>query len=64
MNLKLHGKIVLVTGSTRGVGWANDKALAAEGCRIMLSDALDRAAAGDGNGLSSNKVIKLSRCRK
>jgi len=35
MNLKL--KIVLVTGSTRGVGWANDKALAAEGCRIMLS---------------------------
>jgi 3-oxoacyl-[acyl-carrier protein] reductase len=37
MNLKLRGKVALVTGSTRGIGLATAKAFAAEGCRIMLS---------------------------
>ena len=37
MNLKLSGKVTLVTGSTRGIGLATAKAFAAEGCRIMLS---------------------------
>ena len=37
MNLKLSGKVALVTGSTRGIGLATAKAFAAEGCRIMLS---------------------------
>jgi 3-oxoacyl-[acyl-carrier protein] reductase len=37
MNLKLRGKVALVTGSTRGIGLAAAKAFAAEGCRIMLS---------------------------
>ena len=37
MNLKLRGKIVLVTGSSRGIGLATAKAFAAEDCRIMLS---------------------------
>jgi 3-oxoacyl-[acyl-carrier protein] reductase len=36
MNLKLRGKVALVTGSSRGIGLATAKAFAAEGCRIML----------------------------
>jgi 3-oxoacyl-[acyl-carrier protein] reductase len=37
MDLKLTGKIALVTGSSRGIGLATAKAFAAEGCRLMLS---------------------------
>jgi 3-oxoacyl-[acyl-carrier protein] reductase len=37
MDLKLSGKVALVTGSSRGIGLATAKAFAAEGCRIMLS---------------------------
>lgn len=37
MDLKLAGKVALVTGSSRGIGLATAKAFAAEGCRLMLS---------------------------
>jgi 3-oxoacyl-[acyl-carrier protein] reductase len=37
MDLKPSGKIALVTGSSRGIGFATAKAFAAEGCRVMLS---------------------------
>lgn len=37
MDLKLRGKVALVTGSSRGIGLAAAKAFAAEGCRVMLS---------------------------
>ena len=37
MDLRLAGKGALVTGSSRGIGWATAKAFAAEGCRVMLS---------------------------
>ncbi len=37
MDLKLRGKVALVTGSSRGIGLATAKAFAAEGCQIMLS---------------------------
>ena len=48
MDLQLGGKTAIVTGSSRGLGLASAKALAAEGCRVCLcargKDALDTAA--------------------
>ena len=36
MDLELTDKVVLVTGSSRGLGFASAKALAAEGCRVAI----------------------------
>ena len=49
MDLQLKGKAAIVTGSSRGLGLASARALAAEGCRVCLcargQDALEQAAA-------------------
>ena len=37
MDLRLKDKVVLVTGSSRGIGLATARAFAAEGCRLVLS---------------------------
>src|SRR5438105_1922691 len=37
MDLQLKDKVTLITGSSRGIGLASATALAAEGCRIVLS---------------------------
>ena len=58
MDLKLNGKLALVTGSTSGIGEATAKALAAEGCRVIVNGrsqksvdgALGRLGEGDFHG--------------
>jgi len=37
MDLHLRDKVVLITGSSRGIGLATARSFAAEGCRLMLS---------------------------
>ena len=36
MDLSLRDKVAIITGSSRGLGFASAKALAAEGCRVCL----------------------------
>ena len=47
MDLGLKDKVAIVTGSSRGLGLASARALAAEGCRVCLcgrtADTLERA---------------------
>ncbi|MGH9163380.1 MAG: SDR family NAD(P)-dependent oxidoreductase, partial [Vicinamibacteraceae bacterium] len=48
MDLQLTDKVAIVTGSSRGLGLASAKALAAEGCRVTLcargAERLEQAA--------------------
>ena len=41
MDLRLRDKVAIITGSSRGLGLASAKALAAEGCRVALSGRTD-----------------------
>jgi 3-oxoacyl-[acyl-carrier protein] reductase len=50
MDLGLNDKVAIVTGSSRGLGLASARALAAEGCRVTLcgrTEATLHAAARD-----------------
>lgn len=61
MNLELTDKIAIVTGSSRGLGLAAARALAAEGCRVTLcargAEALAGAAAALGAGSRVHTVV-------
>jgi 3-oxoacyl-[acyl-carrier protein] reductase len=50
MDLQLHGKVAIVTGSSRGLGLASARSLVAEGCHVCISargeETLSEAALG------------------
>ena len=55
MDLLLRGKAAIVTGSSRGLGLASARALAAEGCRVCLC-----ARGADGLGRAADEVRTLT----
>lgn len=62
MDLELKDKVAIVTGSSRGLGFASARALAAEGARVVLcargAEALAAAAAAiDGTGRRVARVV-------
>jgi 3-oxoacyl-[acyl-carrier protein] reductase len=52
MDLGLRDKVAIVTGSSRGLGLASAKALAAEGCRVTLCGRTDATLHGAVRGVS------------
>jgi 3-oxoacyl-[acyl-carrier protein] reductase len=61
MNLDLTDRVAIVTGSSRGLGLASARALAAEGARVVLcargADALAQAATSLGGGTRLRTVV-------
>lgn len=63
MDLGLSGKVAIVTGSSRGLGLASAKSLAAEGCHLCLcarGDARLRDAAGEVEAAGGGKSRVLA----
>jgi NAD(P)-dependent dehydrogenase (short-subunit alcohol dehydrogenase family) len=59
--MKLHGKVAIVTGSARGLGWEIVQAFAHEGAKVVLCDLaqseLDQAA--HGLGRPSQEILSV-----
>jgi 3-oxoacyl-[acyl-carrier protein] reductase len=53
MDLGLHGKVAIVTGSSRGLGLASARALVAEGCHVCISARGEETLADAALGLAS-----------
>ncbi|MCX6038922.1 MAG: SDR family NAD(P)-dependent oxidoreductase, partial [Chloroflexi bacterium] len=63
MDLKLKGKRALVTGSSRGLGYATALALAKEGCRLAINsrdEARASAAAAKISAETGGKALGLA----
>src|SRR5579859_4885295 len=62
MDLNLGGKVALVTGGTRGLGWATAQRLAAEGCHVAIcgrsAETLERRATElREHGIDAHRVV-------
>ena len=57
MDLKLRGKLVLVTGTSKGIGRAIAEALGAEGCNLVLASRNATALPSTGQLDSQRKAL-------
>ena len=61
MDLQLTGKVAVITGSGRGIGYASALALAREGARIVITDidpdSVRQAVAGEGTGFEATGAV-------
>ena len=64
VDLQLRNKVAIVTGSSRGLGHASAKALAAEGCFVTIcartESRLLEAAREIGDGVGSDRVLAVT----
>lgn len=63
MDLQLKGKIALVTGASRGLGYATARMLAVEGCRVAINSRSQESANSSAEKMSSEtgaQVIGLA----
>ena len=64
MNLHLSDKVAVITGSSRGLGLASARALAAEGARVCLcargAEALTDAVAGVSGVSAADRVLSVA----
>jgi NAD(P)-dependent dehydrogenase (short-subunit alcohol dehydrogenase family) len=56
----LHNQVALITGSTRGIGLAIARALAAEGCNLILTGRDERALSKASSELAAAKIKILA----
>ncbi|HBX55677.1 SDR family oxidoreductase [Pseudomonas sp. UBA2684] len=61
MNIDLSGKRVIVTGASRGIGWAIAQAFAAEGARIAICARTEEAVISAGQALQANAQAVIAR---
>ena len=54
MDLGLHNRVYLVTGGSRGLGFAAAEALIAEGARVVLSSPRETTASAAAGRLAQN----------
>jgi NAD(P)-dependent dehydrogenase (short-subunit alcohol dehydrogenase family) len=58
-NARLRGQVTLITGATRGIGLALARALAAEGCNLVLTARDEKALAKVSRELASANIQTL-----
>ena len=59
MDLGIHGKIALVTASSRGLGRGCAEQLAAEGCRVAICSRDEASAKQDAEKISAKTGTKV-----